>query len=338
MTLKNNNRNIVIDALKGFLILLVVIGHCIQYIYAPLNFDNNIIFNIIYSFHMPLFMFVSGYIVSMGNKNINLKWLKKRVLVLLLPFLSWSIIAYFILGRYHKSNIINYLCNVILYPDNGLWFLWVLMLNCVCLYVGILFNKKLGDWTYLIINMIILLIPIQLFGIGLLKVHFTFYIMGYLTLKYVDLLGEKTKSFIKGICIIFFPLGALFWRRTGNSFFLDIINTMDIPGLFNSIIIASCKILHKYIVPFLGIGFFINISYCLKGFYKSKIIKFLAFLGTKTIEIYTMQWYFWRIIKTDNVIVNTIIGMLLSVCAPLVISYFLEKNKFLSMILFGKRL
>ena len=42
-----------IDNLKGVLILLVVLGHCIQC--TDLDFDHNAVFRYIYSFHMPLF-------------------------------------------------------------------------------------------------------------------------------------------------------------------------------------------------------------------------------------------------------------------------------------------
>ena len=49
-----------IDNLKGVLILLVVLGHCIQC--TDLDFDHNAVFRYIYSFHMPLFMCVSGFV------------------------------------------------------------------------------------------------------------------------------------------------------------------------------------------------------------------------------------------------------------------------------------
>jgi len=48
------------DNLKGFLILLVVFGHVIQF--SIPDYKNLHIFNYIYSFHMPLFMAISGYV------------------------------------------------------------------------------------------------------------------------------------------------------------------------------------------------------------------------------------------------------------------------------------
>lgn len=52
------------DFYRGILIFLVTIGHCIQCYYIEMggNFYNNILFKIIYSFHMPAFMFLSGWL------------------------------------------------------------------------------------------------------------------------------------------------------------------------------------------------------------------------------------------------------------------------------------
>lgn len=54
------DRNNSVDELRGIAILLVVIGHVIQYVFSPEGFDNNFIFRIAYSFHMPLFMFIAN--------------------------------------------------------------------------------------------------------------------------------------------------------------------------------------------------------------------------------------------------------------------------------------
>ena len=60
------NRNIAIDIAKGIGIILVVWGHVIQVSAGEGNFDywGNSIFEIIYSFHMPLFIFLSGFTAS----------------------------------------------------------------------------------------------------------------------------------------------------------------------------------------------------------------------------------------------------------------------------------
>lgn len=48
------------DSLKGLLMILVILGHAIQG-YMPEACFHNHVWNLIYSFHMPAFMAVSGY-------------------------------------------------------------------------------------------------------------------------------------------------------------------------------------------------------------------------------------------------------------------------------------
>ncbi len=48
------------DSLKGWLMILVIIGHAIQTVVGG-ECNENHLWNIIYSFHMPAFMAVSGW-------------------------------------------------------------------------------------------------------------------------------------------------------------------------------------------------------------------------------------------------------------------------------------
>lgn len=83
-----------IDILRGIAILLVVLGHYIQVIYSPLAFDDNLLFRIIYSFHMPLFIFISGWL-SYGKENQTSSSLSKKALARILPFYFWSLFGLF---------------------------------------------------------------------------------------------------------------------------------------------------------------------------------------------------------------------------------------------------
>ena len=53
-------RNPLIDVLKGFTIILVVIGHACQWFSG--DDRSQPLYTTIYAFHMPLFMFLSGYV------------------------------------------------------------------------------------------------------------------------------------------------------------------------------------------------------------------------------------------------------------------------------------
>lgn len=65
-------RNYLFDNLKFFLIILVVIGHFIDPYVGYSNVLKNMFF-FIYSFHMPLFIFVTGYFSKGFYKNKNVK-------------------------------------------------------------------------------------------------------------------------------------------------------------------------------------------------------------------------------------------------------------------------
>ena len=53
-------RNTNLDSLKFFLIFLVIVGHCLDIgLYARFNND---LFRLIYSFHMPAFVILSGMV------------------------------------------------------------------------------------------------------------------------------------------------------------------------------------------------------------------------------------------------------------------------------------
>ena len=60
-----------IDYLKGYAIILVVLGHVIVFS-NPTEFTQSQLFTFVYSFHMPLLLFLSGYLVCqkpIGSKS-----------------------------------------------------------------------------------------------------------------------------------------------------------------------------------------------------------------------------------------------------------------------------
>ena len=64
-------RNYLFDNLKFFLIVLVVFGHSLEEISLEHNYA--IIRAWIYSFHMPAFVFISGYFSKCDNFSESIK-------------------------------------------------------------------------------------------------------------------------------------------------------------------------------------------------------------------------------------------------------------------------
>lgn len=92
---KRDEREALPDILRGFAIILVVFGHCIQEgsgetYRAELSYFSDRLYQFIYSFHMPLFMLVSGYLGWYSIKRCTsgkccLEVLKGRASALLVP-------------------------------------------------------------------------------------------------------------------------------------------------------------------------------------------------------------------------------------------------------------
>ena len=80
--MKNKYRIIEIDLLKGFGILLMIIGH--------VHFSDSIN-QYIYSFHMPLFFIASGYIYKKSSLSLT-KYTLKQIKNLLLPYVFFGMV------------------------------------------------------------------------------------------------------------------------------------------------------------------------------------------------------------------------------------------------------
>lgn len=91
-----SKRNNYIDEFKGLLIFLVVLGHVLQEL-TPEG-TNHRLFSCIYSFHMPCFMFLAGYLAYTTFSGNNLRELALGIAdkstTILLPYYTWPILIH----------------------------------------------------------------------------------------------------------------------------------------------------------------------------------------------------------------------------------------------------
>jgi len=118
-----------IDVAKGLGIISVVIGHI-----GSLGLPN--IF--IYSFHMPLFFFISGYLFKKHN-NSFLVFLKRKTETLLLPYIYFSIVL-ILLWTFLNNNVNitkNGFYNTLIGEGgaSSLWFLFCLFITEILFYI-----------------------------------------------------------------------------------------------------------------------------------------------------------------------------------------------------------
>ena len=113
-------RDFQLDNIKGVMILLVVIGHILECFTKGINgsFLINLLYCVIYSFHMPVFTFISGYLSKRTTRYAT--YGKKVIVSCLLPYIIFNIAYGFLYATLHHScvNIFD-----ILNPQWTLWYL-----------------------------------------------------------------------------------------------------------------------------------------------------------------------------------------------------------------------
>ena len=120
-----NEHSYLIDNLKGLLIVLVVIGHFFD-VWASKYFNIRFIYTFIYLFHMPCFVFISGYLTKDPEKSRGNAFEK-----LLVPYIVMSILwktyctIFSIVLHGYSSKLLSF---SILNPAYGLWYLQALFI------------------------------------------------------------------------------------------------------------------------------------------------------------------------------------------------------------------
>lgn len=174
-------RNKQIDYLKGILIVSVVIGHFLELI-----LKNNIargLYIIIYSMHMPLFIFTTGYFSKCNIKKIATKQF--------IPFLFFSIIYQIFAIAIHdikKPQI-----------TTPYWILWYLFATIVWNVSSGLWQNQRKEVKYIIL---------------------AFSIFSSLLVGYCPMIGRK---YSLSRIIVFFPFFILgnMWRKKELNFYIS---------------------------------------------------------------------------------------------------------------------
>lgn len=147
-----NHRLHYIDLLKAFAVLLVIVGHVIS------NYDEALYrhpVNVwIYSFHMALFMMLSGMFFSHTFNKSFKEVITQKAIQLLLPLCSWSIVHLVVYGLLTSSigewgHIISDYVRAG-GPLHGLWFLKCLFLYFVVCHAAMKILKN--EWAAAIVT------------------------------------------------------------------------------------------------------------------------------------------------------------------------------------------
>ncbi len=196
-----------IDSLRGFAIFVVVVGHCCEFGLGR----NDTLFNYMYfSFHMPLFMFISGLVAFHRDDYSFIPFVKSKVYRLMIPFFVVGSLSCFARGISLESFFFDF-------AKKGYWFLPVLFLILLIMFpaykVNIKCNKKKILWKEILIYSFPLILSIVCYKIlpdSINNVLATKYIvklypfvfMGMLVAKYDKIYKFLNKDLVKGFLII----------------------------------------------------------------------------------------------------------------------------------------
>ncbi len=316
----SSKRNIQIDLLKLLSIYSVFLGH--TYLHSGYNWHDAFfipINAIIYSVHMPLFMFISGFFVK--NTFDKKKYLN-RVLDLLIPFISMDIIS-LVLNRYWGIS-----------PH--CWFFMCLII-CYSIYMLICYMReklKFGNMTYIVILTITCLLFSNIidYKVGYLL---PFYLLGKLFYTYFELVKRYKKQ-----VIMVSLLGYIV-------FFLFLYKPNYTSDLFHSKWLSLHYIdiycLYAYIVRFLtallGCVFISTVFISIKS---NPVAEKISIYGTYTMQLYYFCIFFCQInpplYQTFGILYQPIcfIVSAIEMAGCIIVVLLISKMNYLNMILFNK--
>jgi fucose 4-O-acetylase-like acetyltransferase len=286
---KDGERDLLFDAMKGFGILLVIMGHALQQ--SSPQYADNFAFGLIYSFHMPLFFFVSGYIFQAGlerKKLLAFPFLQKKARALVVPFLSWYLIFGLWRGLPPGMTLAEYVQRFVETPAYGYWFLWVLFL-CFVLFLPLAWMQQRvnAKWqlglliiSYLCARLIRGL-PTNDYGLVLLKIHYFYFAVGFFICCWRKPLAIF-KSWWPEICLVGFLLMIPHYRSGGE---LPLHRWLVAHHRHRAAMFTDVFI---YSLALFGIG---SVATIVKSLMPGTVGRSLAWIGRYTLDIYVIHLY-----------------------------------------------
>lgn len=316
-------RNLYLDSLKGFAIGLVVIGHVLQAFVQ--DWQNYPILKLIYMFHMPLFITISGYFFSLSVQKYTLIiYIKKIFHRLLLPSICWGIIncmAIIINKTIHNKPIDPLYCIQII--TTGLWYLTLLfILSSIGAIIHHNFNKHRWIVWGIIYLIVTFIIPYNTWMHNEIWVLLPFFLLGF---HYYKL--KNHPLWIAGIALFIFVICYKFYTFHYSMYEID---TLQPDERFTAFVVRNLS----------GLSGIIITSYICSLLYKIKVYQIVfCYIGGITFPIYALHQYFLITNKIIDLHTHNFIYILFISIVVIILSIFTYKicsNKWIKKYLFGE--
>ena len=339
MTAPSKVRIPYLDFLKCFAIASVLLGHSVEQITGN-DFWDNPIWSFIYSYHMPLFMFLCGYFFSSSLKLSFSDLVQKKFIQLWIPSLTaFALMFLFVWAT--KYNPCPELMDFSWFGFfNAVWFLKSVFF---CYLIGYLFIKLLHNpWLAAITSsVIVLLFPI--FNTDNVDYMLPMFWLGYLCKLHQAVIDKHHKTLLI-LSIVLFGLLLIKWSGRLTVYMVP-IRTIDWSSMtidWNNLGIT----LYRMAIGMAGSMFFFLLAPIVyKKIADWKITPVLNNIGRCTLGIYWLQTFLlectWHGIglyvntATSFIVAPIIMVIELALCYQIVL--LLKKNKITKLLILGER-
>lgn len=296
---KDDSHNKLLYFIRGIAIVLVLLGHCIQYgsgekYLETEMFFENLVFKFIYSFHMPLFMLVSGYLFYFTVNKYSLKQLMvNRIQRIIIPIMMWGSVSEGIIIlkniiRENQLTIHSVGIDYVMTSLFNLWFLWAIF---YCSIAVIIIRKLFKDniIIYILVLLLTLILPDNL-NMHMYKYMYPYFIISYLFNKHQDKIIIFFSRFKDKLLILISSLIyiSLFVSYQHDSY----IYTTGITLLGKNIKYQLVTDLYRWIIGLVGSIFVILLLKSIyKNIMKSKISELIVIFGMNSLGLYILNGY-----------------------------------------------
>jgi membrane protein len=328
MKKNRSNRIIYLDVVKFLAIWMVCIGH--SYFLVDMS-RASILYNWIYSFHMPLFMMLCGYFSLKSYDKPVVPFFKQKTIQLLLPTVTISILTIIVCFLINLPDIAIVARNEAI---GGMWFLRTLFFCFVYTYLF----KRLGWQDYFTVIGSIVLALILPHGYFLqFNWMLIFFWLGY---------------FLKCYRQIYMKYLALITMFSLLVFILLCVHEVPKVLTYHILFFTPWQLFSQFVSGLFGSLSLIGISYYFCLWFKDDnfLVKKMAEVGTYTLGIYGLQSIILQRIFvkyvhfdtlflsnwiTDFIIVPSIALFSVIFCYYCIL--FLKKSRIINLFFFGNQ-
>ena len=305
-----------IDRLKGFAILTVVIGHILFY---PMSLKGAILQEIIGSFHMPLFMFLSGMMANVPSVRKG----AAKIITFMMPMITIGLL--FVL--FEGSTVSDFIKSSF---KHSYWYLYVLSVFYVFLFLVQRMKSQRGRgiisisiWIILFaVNTIISKYWNEIFSIWMMKQYWPFFITGFFCTEFrlTDRLNSRNWLYSCGLAL--YIIG--FWL------YINVTSQVYYMVAFSFIVAVLCL-------------------FVLREQKNSFIEKQLAYIGQHTLDIYIYHLFILQLTSLRDVgkwlesTNNIFLELLLCIIYSIIVAYttigigkLVRKSELLNNIIYGQ--